>query len=558
MNDNNQLPKQANSIKDKVLILQARDKYVKSQRIKQTDISKAQVVSGNCQDMCPESERYRRIEHDLVSIFEKSDGEPDEHKLVKEYVRSSADQDEPLPHELRPADVLERTMLYLARNVIDLIDYDENIDIEQWYDFLWNRTRAIRKEIVQQDLNCLTSVQLMERCARFHIYSAHRFVETDLNVFPKINEENLTKSIQSLKDFYYDLSLKNIQCPNEAEFRGYDILLNLLNGDILREISILKPAIRNSEPVKFAAKVLTAFNNKNFVKFFDLMREATFLNGCIMHRYFGIMRIQAFRLLRKAFTVFTVNQKEYFSKEHLFDQLCFEEDNEFDDFCDSINVEVDKNEDIIILDKNSLQEFKNDDSLPQPFEFVDKRSIEYIEAKKGNKLLSELIFKEKMGDNPYKKYPLQNSFDENGQLISTEIELDKKKIKIDQATVCSFANASNKKEIKSDQPRVPTINFGTSSKGLFSQPNLFKSVQQPNAESNSNLFGKKQTTQFSINNNPIQSSNIFSLPNTTSQPSSGLFSSVSRNLFGKDTETSQGMIIKSIIFKKRTNLFIFF
>jgi len=53
----------------------------------------------------------------------------------------------------------------------------------------------------------------------------------------KINDENLTKCLQTLKHMYYDLSVKDIYCENEAEFRAYDILLHLNGGDILRSLS---------------------------------------------------------------------------------------------------------------------------------------------------------------------------------------------------------------------------------------------------------------------------------------------------------------------------------
>lgn len=60
---------------------------------------------------------------------------------VKEYSRSSADQEEPLPHELRPLAVLSRTMDYLVTRVMD----QKEGSLRDWYDFLWNRTRGIRK-----------------------------------------------------------------------------------------------------------------------------------------------------------------------------------------------------------------------------------------------------------------------------------------------------------------------------------------------------------------------------------------------------------------------------
>ena len=65
----------------------------------------------------------------------------DPFKVVKEYSRSSADQEEPLPHELRPASTLRLTMNYLMLNVMDAGERNW----ADWYDFVWNRTRGIRK-----------------------------------------------------------------------------------------------------------------------------------------------------------------------------------------------------------------------------------------------------------------------------------------------------------------------------------------------------------------------------------------------------------------------------
>lgn len=538
------LPKYGTTLQDKVLILQARDKYVRSQRKKQTDIETAQIATGNCADMCPELERYFRKDAKLVvSAFEETGGEPDEHKMVKEYVRSSADQEEPLPYELRPPAVLERTMLYLAKNVMDLID-DPSANIEEpgWYDFLWNRTRAIRKDITQQDLKGLSSVHLMERCARFHIYSGHRFFGQDPQFFPRINDENLVKSIQSLKDFYYDLSLKGVACPNEAEFRGYDILLNLGNNDVLRGVSRLRQSVRNSEEIKFAIRVHAAFSNNNYVKFFKLLKEATFLNACVMHRYFGVMRFHAFRLLRKAFT--HSNQQEGFAKEYMFDQLCFDDEEEFDEFCGKVEVGTDDYN--IYLDKSNLYLLRNE-NLPAPFDLIGRRSNEYIDAKKGRRALSEIIYHEPMGANPYRRYPLQISFDENGQLVDAEIQLDAEtSVKINHSTVQAFSAKTSKEQ--NNRPAAeekPTAKpaFGLS-KGLFSQPNVFKSsnADAASATTNQNLFGKRPALFTSSASSTQQSSaNVFG-------PQQSLFSAkaptTNQNLFGKDPSTNQNLFGK--------------
>lgn len=59
-------------------------------------------------------------------------------------------QEEPLPHELRPISILKMTMDYLVTMVMD----DGQDRPADWYDFVWNRTRAIRKVCWPLDGTC--------------------------------------------------------------------------------------------------------------------------------------------------------------------------------------------------------------------------------------------------------------------------------------------------------------------------------------------------------------------------------------------------------------------
>lgn len=54
----------------------------------------------------------------------------------------------------------------------------------------------------------------------------------------KINNENMTKCMQSLKEMYQDLAMCNVYCTREAEFRMYNVLLKLNDGDILRLVPV--------------------------------------------------------------------------------------------------------------------------------------------------------------------------------------------------------------------------------------------------------------------------------------------------------------------------------
>lgn len=73
------------------------------------------AVLGTCSEICPEKERYGRIKQDRVSIYEQ-----DKH-MVKDFSRQAADQEMPLPSELRTAKALRTTMNYLLREIIGMM-----------------------------------------------------------------------------------------------------------------------------------------------------------------------------------------------------------------------------------------------------------------------------------------------------------------------------------------------------------------------------------------------------------------------------------------------------
>ncbi|MEQ2188007.1 hypothetical protein GOODEAATRI_010573 [Goodea atripinnis] len=192
------------------------------------------------------------------------------------------------------------TMDYLVTQIMDQ-GLDNHRD---WYDFVWNRTRGIRKDITQQRLCCPHTVSLIEKCTRFHVHCAHHLCEERLSSFDaKINNENMTKCLQSLKEMYEDLATQQTFCPREAEFRQYNVLLKLNDGDILREVQQFRDEVRKSPEVKFAVQAFAAVSSNNFVRFFKLVKGASYLSSCLLHRYFNQVRSKALKALNMAHTV---------------------------------------------------------------------------------------------------------------------------------------------------------------------------------------------------------------------------------------------------------------
>ena len=190
---------------DRWTVLEARDKYMRLRQPRSVtrsgvDIQDMNLV-GTCPDFCPEKERYERSAKNRLEWYEKASGGKLSHtSAVKEHSRSAADQGIPLPHELRPAPVLSRTMDYLMCNVLDRIDhmagtmtdwfdFVEQLELQNlrpsdpmsqfyveqrdagesaadWFVFMWDRIRAVRKDISQQNLSDLTALSIVEKCAR--------------------------------------------------------------------------------------------------------------------------------------------------------------------------------------------------------------------------------------------------------------------------------------------------------------------------------------------------------------------------------------------------------
>lgn len=118
----------------------------------------------------------------------------------------------------------------------------------------------------------------------------------------KINNENLTNCLQTLKHLYADLETKCEYCPSEPEFRAYDVLLNLNEGDILRQVQLLEQRVRESPEVVEALGFYSALNNNNYVRFFKLLQRTTYLNACILQRYFTQVRLKALLSILKAYS----------------------------------------------------------------------------------------------------------------------------------------------------------------------------------------------------------------------------------------------------------------
>lgn len=422
-------PPNAQDLAKKLADLEARDKILRQQ------MPKAQSYIGSCQDMCPEKERYKRLLFSSgVSIFE-----PDELTMVKEYRRAGADQEEPLPHDLRTIGALEKTMDHLVFNIMNDSRSTTSELALIWYDFLWDRLRAIRKDITQQSICDKTAIRLVECCTRFHVHSCYAMNRVrDFDV--DMNKRNLNDCLQMLRQMYNDLKDTGITCARELEFQKYDILLHL--DEDPSSINITMKTSKHRNNMKFATQIFIAYVNNDYFTFFKLLKQADYMESCILSLYVNKMRLIGMKIIIAACTS---KQVAWYPVNSIIDTLGFDDLDDLREFAASLEIDIQERDlKYYLLLKKSFIPLIRDASI-QPL-----RSKVLVENKMAGRTAGELV---------YESLIMESNSEISESLIDEPIKCQEEPPPIVMRTVCGSPNTVSTSEDEQsddlDTPEVP-------------------------------------------------------------------------------------------------------
>ncbi|KAI1674698.1 SAC3/GANP protein [Pyrenophora tritici-repentis] len=261
---------------------------------------------GLCQEMCPEYERVRRIvELDVKApectpetqhLPSRNQRKADESRMVKAYARSAAGMDVELVSEIRNPATCLRTLKYLYGRL------DED-DFEFLHSWLWDRTRAVRKDLRTQrienrhDINILLTS--LEYSARFYMLSAHHMARSNKDNYSHQQDvEQLNQTLISLKERYVDNRRAGIISTNEAEFWAYRLILAPIyaNTALENELHHLPSDLKHNPRIQTALEIFRLLKSiiihrptknsiqcqSNWKKFWDLIRSprVSYLMAC--------------------------------------------------------------------------------------------------------------------------------------------------------------------------------------------------------------------------------------------------------------------------------------
>lgn len=294
-------------------------------------LSDAIDFRGICQDMCPEGEKVSRIVEYDVKLAEKTmspDGLemwPDPDRMIKSFKRSAAGTDSPLPTEVRSPAALRRTVDYL---IDDFLRSDENLPSQ--HNFLWDRTRAIRKDFIFQNAMSAEErtdqIYCLENIARFHAVALHLLSQENFAAedFSEQQErEQLGKTLLSLMQVYDECKdMEGVRMESEAEFRAYYLLFNAHDPFVMQQMQDWDDKFWfNSSEVQTAVTLIEAMQNvwngrgplrpqvalttgsASFTTYFSIVedRKVSYTMACFAEIHFTQIRRQLLKSIHKSY-----------------------------------------------------------------------------------------------------------------------------------------------------------------------------------------------------------------------------------------------------------------
>lgn len=314
-------------------------------------------LSGECTDMCPQKELRMRCKERLLHRYELGRFEP-----VKEFSRPAAGQATPQPRDIRTGSTLLRTTEYLINTIFS----QETEPLNVVFDFVFDRLRAVRQDMVLQSLSDETACRILAIIVRFHVMSSYLLSELPVDKFdPAINSSHLlecTKMLLVLQDE------NEVSSFVREEIAAIYILSNLSSPAPFYWALEQPKTLRTSETISASLSLGRLYRERNFVRYFRILATLPSLLQISARQFSERMVIFA---VKNYCTAYHSPNCKYPRKK--FAQMCSVDANVITDVCAMSSVECDAEN--IRFHKGTIAQISDDVRVSGVSYKVDRRTI---------------------------------------------------------------------------------------------------------------------------------------------------------------------------------------
>lgn len=156
---------------------------------------------------------------------------------------------------------------------MDRIFLDKRKPYYFMYDFVFDRLRCVRQEMVIQNLSTTMTVKLLEPIIMFLGYSRYRLAGENVHNFdPKICEQHLQECLKKILVCYDNLS-ESKYSENRHVIEGLYQIFNLGSVEALTRGVTLPKVIKRESVVKLSLKIAINHWQKNYFGTLKLIQD---------------------------------------------------------------------------------------------------------------------------------------------------------------------------------------------------------------------------------------------------------------------------------------------
>ncbi|ELU00268.1 hypothetical protein CAPTEDRAFT_145958, partial [Capitella teleta] len=220
----------------------------------------------------------------------------DPQRMVKEYQRPAAGKSDPRPSDLRPPGVLLSTVNYLIDEIVPKTDCNWSVV----YEFVFDRMRAVRQDMVIQRIEGLPAIDILQKIIRFYFFAHYKMCTEPTNKFdPQINDTHLQECLKRLLVLYSDEEKKEEEERGEgnegggrrreqnSEFYALFLLHNLGHSDALLLGLQKKDRYRCCQIFIQCLTISLAWWQGNYARVLRLSKSLPALHCCAIHHHFN-------------------------------------------------------------------------------------------------------------------------------------------------------------------------------------------------------------------------------------------------------------------------------
>jgi len=243
------------------------------------------VVVGRCTAFCPATELKLRVRERLLSKYEVGGGGL---RPVKEYSRPAAGQASPSSDTVRTPDTLLDCVKYMVREVLvpRVMVKEEQLDL---YDFVFDRLRAVRQDLVVQRVMDNTSMVILSICVRFHLLFGHLLA----------NNPSFSQHINTSHQLDCVKSCLLIPSTDHTNMMESVYLLSNMDSPSAMSWAISQPKL--SQQLKLSLAIAHAYEQGNCVRFYRLVSTLPLILLLASAKYCQLMSEHALSVYSKGY-----------------------------------------------------------------------------------------------------------------------------------------------------------------------------------------------------------------------------------------------------------------